>query len=715
MSDPRESWIWGGKTWTRLEPLTRNAQLTESVRAEVRDPAWLLGRQWQVGEFALEDAGSPVETELSVRHDRLTAVRFRDGESVPYDPVDDGPLEAVVEREGVQATEPPTDPLRVEAGQQFLRVLARRGVTDADGERFVASDFATTADDSTAEDAVVLAPGEEDVDAAGRRFARVVGEGRSLDGYALYRAYGYPDFEAFEAAATGPTPPPLPDGLDRSDGTALRAYWDAVVAYREWYRDLYDEPTPGAGDGAGDAIDDGTDGATADGSAGEAHAAWDPARLEYRFEVAAGGGEGETVLSADEYPGGRLDWYAFTAGGESLAASTEDSEVVTVRTTPTNVSFPGMPAPRWWELEDAATNLETLSAAPENPSRLLFLEFALLYGNDWFTLPVRTPVGSLSTITDLRVTDSFGVTTTDVDPVDDGWNLFALEVGDGEKALFLPPTLDDVQESEPVERVLFARDEMANLAFGVEQRVEGPAGPVDRDDHRPPRLGLRSLRPADDPADEVAVLENVGTGRLDVEGWTVASDDGTAYEFPRVSLAPGASVSLHTGAGRDDQPDLYWDRSRPVWTDAAHVVVRNDAGEVVERTRVPRLVDGTAPAYRLATAVPDHWYPLVPTRPADGEAIPGAEPYRFRLGILLDEEALADEASALPTPRGEVLADLEDVDLFEEEVTRAGVEVRRTYQLARWLAGGTHLWSGRRAGLGHGEGSSGLRFDVLDE
>ena len=35
-----------------------------SLQAQIRDPLWLLARQWQVGEFAGDDAGSPVQAVL---------------------------------------------------------------------------------------------------------------------------------------------------------------------------------------------------------------------------------------------------------------------------------------------------------------------------------------------------------------------------------------------------------------------------------------------------------------------------------------------------------------------------------------------------------------------------------------------------------------------------------------------------------------------------
>ena len=59
-------------TWTRLEPLPREASLERSLQAQVRDPAWMLARQWQVGEFTGADAGSPVQATLAGQLQTLT-------------------------------------------------------------------------------------------------------------------------------------------------------------------------------------------------------------------------------------------------------------------------------------------------------------------------------------------------------------------------------------------------------------------------------------------------------------------------------------------------------------------------------------------------------------------------------------------------------------------------------------------------------------------
>ena len=38
-------------TWNRLEARPRTNSLDRALRAEVRDPLWMLTKQWQMGEF----------------------------------------------------------------------------------------------------------------------------------------------------------------------------------------------------------------------------------------------------------------------------------------------------------------------------------------------------------------------------------------------------------------------------------------------------------------------------------------------------------------------------------------------------------------------------------------------------------------------------------------------------------------------------------------
>jgi hypothetical protein len=58
----------------RLEPDPHQRDLARGWAAELADPAWLLGRQWQMGEHQGEDASSPVAVEIRARATPIGAV-----------------------------------------------------------------------------------------------------------------------------------------------------------------------------------------------------------------------------------------------------------------------------------------------------------------------------------------------------------------------------------------------------------------------------------------------------------------------------------------------------------------------------------------------------------------------------------------------------------------------------------------------------------------
>jgi hypothetical protein len=78
----------------RLEAERELSSLARGFTAEVADPAWLLGRQWQLGEHAGEDASSPVRI---THRTSLTPIDPLDGDP-EQDPLTT-PAEAIVESE----------------------------------------------------------------------------------------------------------------------------------------------------------------------------------------------------------------------------------------------------------------------------------------------------------------------------------------------------------------------------------------------------------------------------------------------------------------------------------------------------------------------------------------------------------------------------------------------------------------------------------------
>lgn len=427
--------------WTRLEPRVRRDDPAIALEARVHDPLWLLARQWQVGEFAAEDAGSPLQVQARIERAPLT--RYLPGAptdetaGVPYDPAH-LPLETLVERESI----PMDRRLACEAGLRFLRLLDSHDARDY-GPDFVAQ-------------YPLLPPSEGNpVDPETARLLRLA-SGRVPDGARL---------AADLRASPGELPASLP--IEAEDREKVRR---AVDAWLAWLHGR--APTSPEG----------------------ATSAWVPERLEYVFAVAAPTSDGERVLVAPEYANGYLDWHSFDQDPAAAIGAADDAAAHQglVRTAiPAPVTYRGMPVARWWEFEDGQVNFSAIDAGPSDLLRLLLLEFALDYGNDWFLVPVELPVGALYRVTSLIVTDSFGARTlvrpyTDVQSRGSHWRMFTMSAQgeadiEDDNLLFLPPSLPQGLESAPIEELLLVRDEVANVGWAVERRVEDAGGrPLDR-------------------------------------------------------------------------------------------------------------------------------------------------------------------------------------------------------------------------------------------
>jgi hypothetical protein len=424
-------------SWIRLEPGARSADEAIGLEARIHDPLWLLGRQWQLGEFQGSDGGSPVVARLRAESAQLT--RYHPGlpngsvKGRPYNGKTQ-PLETLVEREPIRR--PARLLLKADAGLHFLRLLNRRGLGAKYREAYVRM-YAVAP----------LTPQERSqLDPASIRSFDLLA-GRAPDGDRLYA----------DLRAESPKLPAEP-AIDPADVTQVEA---AAGEWLAWHESLFSEP----------AADD---------------SAWLDERMEYAFAVSAPTSAGERALIAREYIDGQLDWYAFnSASGLSLGAAGDALPKQITRTTiPAAVTFRGMPAPRWWEFEDAQVDFGAIDAGPEDLARMLLIEFAVAYGNDWFVIPVEVDTGSLSTVRSLIVTDTFGerYAIPDAASGDTPWRMFQLAPDQpaaapgGPGCLFVPPVVLKNVQGPAIEDVVFFRDEMANMAWAVERVVEAPDG-----------------------------------------------------------------------------------------------------------------------------------------------------------------------------------------------------------------------------------------------
>jgi hypothetical protein len=221
--------------------------------------------------------------------------------------------------------------------------------------------------------------------------------------------------------------------------------------------------------------------------------AWLPSRFEYDVGCAAPQGDVEAVMRADEYHHGQLEWYALERHPEQtrlgdVPRPAQPPERVVHTFMPMSVVFEGMPNTRWWSFEDRRTNFGDVRPDTTDLGKLLLMEFALVYGNDWFVLPYTLPIGTVTDVKGIALTNVFGERTW-IEPLrepasaDFGtWSMFTLSTPPASEAtpplarLVLLPTAPKVQESTAQEQVVLVRDEMANMVWGVERQVPLPSG-----------------------------------------------------------------------------------------------------------------------------------------------------------------------------------------------------------------------------------------------
>ena len=413
------------------EMCIRDSDQTSGLASRLADPLWLLHRQREVGEFAAEDGGYPMVAELRGVTARIDDFRPL-GSTVasPYDP-DVQSLEVSAEAEMVFSDEVTGGAapfprgqgrVAVEAGLQFAR-LAKAAGNSSLAASYLSAHPLREADFS-------------DLSPESARL-RTLAVGRAINGYQLLVH--------------------LRDVKVSLSGLEQK--------YVDWCEGLFEEPEL-------------------------AHDTWAPKRLEHQFEVGAsledGEGKNRVTLTADEYHGGRLDWYHFDAAVEA-DNSAPHSQPVTWQALPSPATYAGMPASRYWEYEDERVRFGDIKASETGLATALLIEFAITYGNDWFVIPIDLNVGSVTKIQELVVTDSFGEETK-ISPVVENdrksangealpWSMFSwgAESSDADGYFFLAPSLSTSDSSEAVEKVSLVRDEMANVVFAIEETIQSAA------------------------------------------------------------------------------------------------------------------------------------------------------------------------------------------------------------------------------------------------
>ncbi|MGV3504087.1 MAG: hypothetical protein ACO1O1_10285 [Adhaeribacter sp.] len=483
--------------WEKIQPVPVSKDLTEALRGEVRDPLWLLARQWQLGEFQAEDAGMAASAQVVTMTAPLQAFAASGEAAAPVAyQADDKPLNALTEQ-----VRPALDlSLRLEAGRKWRLLLTAAGKTAA-WETFRQNPLLHFK-------LPVPAYGDLDPEQAALSFEPYaqmlasLANGRMVDGGALFR-----ELQTRSASDFLAQPDPEVNELG--------------AAWLQWVKQHLHQ-----------------------GLAPE-QVCWDASRLEYRAAAAAPLPEDSAVaLQLPEHHGQLMDSFSWELGplATGLQPLLNPAQVTQRRQTfiPTPVSFPAMPRARWWEFEDSTIDLGNLQARKTDLGLLLLSEFGLLYSNDWLLLPLPLPAGHLARIRSIRVQDVFGVQSMVKPAVQDAnWELFQLGtpvLPEPKGWLFLPPTAPHFLEGPNLEEVHLLRDEMANMVWGVEQTV--PDGLGEGTEGRGAALRLEQWLQqlaGQDPGPEENPLPDIGAAFQYTIGTTVP-----AHWIPFIPFRPQA-------------------------------------------------------------------------------------------------------------------------------------------------------------------------------
>ncbi|MCA1613605.1 MAG: hypothetical protein LC800_05495 [Acidobacteria bacterium] len=441
--------------WNRLEGRPRAHDFDRALRAELRDALWMLSRQWQMGEFQGDDAGSPVLARACVDVSPINRFQVASGAAVDLTLAE--PLEAKVERRRVPLSAGAqylSLDLRLAVGRRWLKLLERERARPAPAglladyrDAYVAQ-YGVPVPDPTLESDAEVCSHPETWQQAG------AAAGRAMDGINFLEHLADPANDPFVGI-----------GAADDDEPKLVALAGRL---RGWFAGLITQPPDGEHDG------------------------WLPDRLEYQFGCSAPDRAGEFVTRAEEYYHGHLDWYALERRpGETQLGETPQPPQPPERRVhtfvPASIVFEGMPNTRWWAFEDRRTNFGEVRPDTIDLGKLLLLEFGLVYANDWFVLPYTLPVGTVAEVQGIALTNVFNERVW-IERVSERpgegwqrWSLFTLSTETPEQQtpparLVLLPTAPKVQEGAALEEVALVRDEIANMVWGIEKRVPLPTG-----------------------------------------------------------------------------------------------------------------------------------------------------------------------------------------------------------------------------------------------
>lgn len=612
--------------WNRLESRPRQKDFSRVLKAEIHDPLWMLARQWQMGEFKGNDTGSGFLARVQMDYRKISKISRYDEtyqDAIDYD--GNMPLEPLIESLKYSWSYKE----RISMSKKWLHFMKLNLIANdfttykalfEDGQYGLIIDYEEPDANMNTEDIIEGAKVYSD-----RKFVSLL-TGMAYSGLKID---GGKVFDILVSNTWGSDLQAVITTLTTQDITNLT---DARNAFIEWASDIYTYPLLSGGDN------------------------WDKSHLEYQFNTYYPDGPTTNpfCVSVPRYHEGNFDWNAFVQTTDPIDAApsvtTKAIQVIMAQNR-----FAGMPSSRWWEFENGAVNFGNLDANTSDITKIIMAQFALVYQDDWFTIPYTVPVGSYSQVQGIVVTDVFGVNTfvTKYDINDynasgfqemaDDWKAWRWMdvskehlVTNGVKpadVLIIPPVIKEFLESKPIESVMFVKDEMADMVWGIEKHFYDGFG-----------------KGADGNERANALINYMKKLKEDI-----------AVSPPDIDPDPDSKTSYNLNTTNIPE---NWIPFIPVHLDNSNRDIH------FQRAAMPRILDN---------------YDTTLVRP-NTEILKYGLPPNY-----------------------------EGYFIYEEEIPRAGAIVETTFQRTRWYNGKTILWIGRRKRTGKGEGNSALAFDKVNE
>lgn len=644
---------------SRIEGRTRNHDITEALRLRVHDPLWMLARQWQMGEFRGNNAG----TAMSVR----CSVKEEDCSTVPIEPV-------------TEQINPEIDFMaRIEAATYAIDLVrdAQGSARAREFKTFCLGKYPLKWDNLERNFILDSSATEEFETGLNSHLAdyRKAYEGKIFDGSAFFSAVAS-GFDAF---------------LDKQHGT------DLCKRFVVWYRRKF-KP---AGKNNSHWMDEDLC-YQVDAHAGGKHFVGDRyqgGRLSwYTFDydkdntpLTLSSAKSADLLSGAERPHAnekKAILGEILSGIERHAYATEKNHTTlrNVLSLPSPATFASAPNRRLWQMEDHKVYMGN-SLSQQSEGNVVAMKYATMYSNDWMLFPLQTEIGKYITIDKIEVIDTFGekhvISGNDragkkeydnnhVGLRNEAWQMFTnTNLNDRRttdvQGLYFVPQLAATVEGKPIEEVKILRDEMANMVWGVEEIVPDGCG-----DTIDTSLYATQLQTKVNEINEEALPEHepqtVQFAKGNDPQVIGEGDKRAAYSYLLQSTVPYNWIPFIPQRLQNAQ-----DKSDPFFLGGREMILRR----------------GKMPCYLYENEA----FSILPVRP---------------LGTILRPEVAEKVENGKATDWKET-----PMVIHEEAVQATGIRLTKNYQRARWLNGKTYNWLGIYKRQSSTAGNSGLAFDEL--